>query len=56
MEEADTIVQEVTDLLFSKGCTINRPAMLELGIYIVGREKLALDKLMSSLNESAPKD
>lgn len=40
-----TIVQEVTDLLMENGCTINRPAMLSLAIYVLEREKKAIQSL-----------
>lgn len=45
MEQDKTLVQEVTDLLMDKGCTINYPAMLELAIFIIEREKLAIKSL-----------
>lgn len=45
MSKDKTIVQEVTDLLMENGCTINRPAMLSLAIYVIEREKKAIQSL-----------
>lgn len=44
-EHAETLVQEVTDLLMEKGCTINLPAMIDLAIFIIEREKKAIEAL-----------
>lgn len=44
-ENAKRLLEEVTDLLMAKGCTVNKPAMLDLAIYIVEREKKAVASL-----------
>jgi hypothetical protein len=45
-EHADTLVQEITDLLMEKGCTVNLPAMLDLAIYIIERERKAMQSIV----------
>ena len=56
MNDAETLVQEVTDLLMGKGCAVTRPAMLELAIYILEREKLAAMSTISSLSNQVIED
>ena len=55
MNDAETLVQEVTDLLMEKGCAVTRPAMLDLAIYILEREKLAIQKMMPTPIEDSSK-
>lgn len=55
MNDADTLVQEVTNLLMEKGCAVTRPAMLELAIYIIKREKKAMQKMMPTPIEDSSK-
>lgn len=43
--EAKKLVQEVTDLLIEKGCSVTKSAMLDLAIYILEREKKAIKEL-----------
>ena len=43
--DAEKLVQEVTDLLMSKGCAVTKPAMLDLAIYILEREKKVITDL-----------
>lgn len=45
MSNEEKLIQEITDLLMDKGCTVNRPAMIELAIYIIEREKKAIQSL-----------
>lgn len=42
---AEKLVNEVTALLMNNGCTINQPAMYELAIYIMKREKAMLETM-----------
>lgn len=44
-KEAEKLVKEVTDLLIEKGCSINKPAMYDLAIYILEREKKVIQSL-----------
>lgn len=44
-ENARELLQEVTDLLMEKGCTVSKPAMLDLAIYILERERKAVASL-----------
>lgn len=45
MNNADELIQEITDLLIDKGCTINKSAVLDLAIYIMEREKKVIQSL-----------
>ena len=49
-KNARKLLEEVTNLLLEKGCTVNKPAMLDLAIYIIEREKLAAISTISSLS------
>ena len=52
-KNARKLLEEVTDLLLEKGCTVNKPAMLDLAIYIIEREKLAIAELDTPIKEEA---
>ena len=49
-DNANKIVQELTDLLLDNDCTINRPAMLKLAIYILEREKTVINEQYKIIN------
>jgi hypothetical protein len=47
--EADMLLKEVTDLLIQNRCIVNKPAMVELTIYIIEREKKVLTSIMDTI-------
>ena len=51
--DAETLVNDVTKLLMDKGCTVNKPAMIELALYIAERERNLLDKNIKQLDKLA---
>ena len=44
-DQANELVEEVTDLLMDNGCAITKAAMIELAIFIVKREKAAIESV-----------
>ena len=44
-KNAEKLVNEITALLMNNGCTVNKPAMYELAIYITEREKAVLENM-----------
>lgn len=45
MTNADRLINELTDLLIENGCTVNKPAVIELAMYVIKREQQVVKDL-----------